>query len=266
MKRIMPMLCAVSLIATSCLSMRTINGDGNVETKQINITAYDEIETMGGSMNVQYAQTPDSGATLTVSTDRNIFDMYEMKVKDRKLIIRPRDEFRNVTFRPTTFTVTTNSATLKAVDVAGHIDFNVVSPLKAEELSFDLAGSGTINLNDTVAAGKLDVDLAGSATLNSFWLTGNQLNGDIAGSGILNLKGEMENASFDIAGSGDVRAFDLNVAKMSCDIAGSGDIKISVSKSIRASIAGSGRIEYKGNPTDISKDVSGSGSIVKIED
>ncbi len=84
-------------------------------------------------------------------------------------------------------------------------------------------------------------------------------------SGKLNLGGIIQKAYFDIAGSGTIRAFDLHVEDMKCKIAGSGDIDITANNSIDASIAGSGRIKYKGDAKDIKKSVAGSGSIKQVD-
>ena len=67
------------------------------------------------------------------------------------------------------------------------------------------------------------------------------------------------------AGSGTVRAFDCNMDELECKIAGSGDIEASVVNKIKAEIAGSGSVKYKGDPQDIQKKVMGSGKIEKVE-
>lgn len=252
------------LLMNSCFPFQRIKGDGDIITEVININDYDELQAGNTSMKIEYIQS-DEAPALTIITDRNIFDMYDIRTDGNKLKIIPKPEYKQAHFSPTEFTVITNSSGLKKVDAAGSIDFFLNSPLITENLDIDLAGSGTINLNDSVSFNTLDIDLAGSATINAFALFGQKIDGDIAGSGKLNLGGAMQKVSFEIAGSGTVRAFDLQVEDMSCSIAGSGDIEISVSNSIHADIAGSGRIKYKGNPQDIKKSVAGSGSIKQVD-
>ncbi|MDH6304897.1 hypothetical protein M2459_001634 [Parabacteroides sp. PF5-5] len=255
--------CSLVLFMNSCNPFQMIIGDGNLTTQEINIEDYNVIEA-AQTMTINYTQSEDA-PMFTVTTDQNILEMYDIRTSGNKLFIKPKDEFRRANFRPTEFTVTTRSKGLKKAEVAGSVHFNVDNTFTGDNLELDLAGSGTINLRDSVFVDILDVDLAGSATLNATYMNGRKFDGDIAGSGKLNMGGIMTEASLDIAGSGTVRAFDLQVEDLKCDIAGSGDIEISVSNSISADIAGSGRIKYKGNPQTVRKSVAGSGSIKQVD-
>ncbi|MDR1918904.1 MAG: DUF2807 domain-containing protein [Tannerellaceae bacterium] len=255
---------SVLLFLNSCFSFQIIQGDGDLLTQEIEIEDYVSIQASNSAIDITYVQS-DEAPALTVITDRNILEKYNIRVREGKLKILPKDEYEHSYFKPTKFIVTTNSTSLRKIDVAGSINFTVDKPLRTDELDIDLAGSGKVNLNDSVFVDKLDIDIAGSATLNAFALQGHSFDGDIAGSGKLNLGGQVSKATFEIAGSGDIRAFDLQVEDMKCDIAGSGNIEISVHNSIHAQIAGSGHIRYKGNPPNIKKDVAGSGSIKKID-
>jgi hypothetical protein len=259
------MACLSALLMNSCNPFHLIRGDGNLVTQELAIDDYDVIMIGGShSIKVTYVQSEDTPA-LTITTDQNIMEKYMFRVKDSKLQLKPKDEYKHITFFPTQFTVTTQSKGLKEADLAGSVTFDLDSPFTGDKLEINLAGSGTINLNDQVTVNKLDVDLAGSSTINAYKLTGKDFDGDVAGSGKINLGGSMTKATFEIAGSGTVRAFDLQVEDMKCSIAGSGDIEISVSNSISADVAGSGRIKYKGDPQTIRKEVAGSGSIKKMD-
>jgi hypothetical protein len=240
-----------------------IRGDGNLVTQELTLDDYDVIEA-SHSIKATYVQSEEAPA-LTVTTDQNIMEKYIFRVKNSRLQIKPKEEYKHANFFPTEFTVTTHSKGLRKADLAGSITFDLNSPFTGDDLEINLAGSGTINLNDQVTINKLDVDLAGSSTFNAYKLTGKDFDGDVAGSGKINLGGSMAKATFEIAGSGTVRAFDLQVEDMKCSIAGSGDIEISVSNSISADVAGSGRIKYKGDPQTIRKEIAGSGSIKKMD-
>jgi len=246
--------------------MQIIKGDGNIVTKDIPISEYTKINT-AGSIHINYSQS-DEEPFLQVTTDQNIYDIFEFIIENNNtLVIRPKKEYRrNTHIRPTEFTVNTNSRELEKAEIAGNTTFNANSPLKAEQLQLTIAGSGKINLNGLVEANKLGTEIAGSATLNAYQINAQEFKGNIAGSGTLNLGGETGKATFEIAGSGDVRAFDLQIEDMKCEIAGSGDIEAYVNNSINVSVAGSGRVKYKGNPSDIKRSIAGSGSIKKVEE
>ena len=258
------LICGLFLVS-SCIPTQTIKGDGNITTENIPVSEYDCLELEGGGMVVNYTQS-EAPEGLEIKTDRNIFEKYEFNVENHKLKIRPKKEFRKHTnFRPTEFMVTANSRNLKKLAAAGSTHVNINSPLQAEEFEAGLAGSGIIQFHDTASFTNLKIEIAGSGDFVGHKVYCEELNGDMAGSNTIVLGGTVGTAEFSIAGSGTVRAFDCNMDELECKIAGSGDIEASVVNKIKAEIAGSGSVKYKGDPQDIQKKVMGSGKIEKVE-
>lgn len=250
------------VLLPGCSMFNIVKGDGNLVTNEISIGEYDGMD-IAGSLDINYTQS-EASPGLTVTVDKNIFDMYEFKVANNTLLIQLKKEFKSSVVSPTKFVVTTNSRVLKQADLAGHVIFKTDAPLIADQLKIGMAGAGDINLNDSVKANKLHIELAGSATLNAPAVHVGSFEGEVAGSGTFNLSGSADKASFEIAGNGNVSAFGLQIADMRCEIAGNGTIEASVSTSIVAEVAGRGNIKYKGNPT-ISKEIGGIGSIEKVD-
>ena len=228
-------LCLLVIFSTTgCIPTQTIKGDGNITTENIPVSEYDCLELEGGGMVVNYTQS-DAPEGLEIKTDRNIFEKYEFNVENHKLKIRPKKEFRKHT------------------------------PLQAEEFEAGLAGSGIIQFHDTASFTNLKIEIAGSGDFVGHKVYCEELNGDMAGSNTIVLGGTVGIAEFSIAGSGTVRAFDCTMDELECKIAGSGDIEAFVVNKIKAEIAGSGSVKYKGDPQDIQKKVMGSGKIEKVE-
>lgn len=251
-------------VFNGCLSLRVVNGDGDIINQAIDLTDFEKISCGGSNIELVYVQSADP-SVLNVSTDRNIFDLYRFEVVDSILIIEPEKEYRNVVFKPTQFHIHANSVALKKMEVAGKVNASVKGPYKGEDLYLELAGSGSLNLNDSVMLNRLRVELAGSATLNTALLQVDSFHGEIAGSGTLNLGGKADQVKVEIAGSGKVRALPCEIRELDCDVAGSGNIEAYVTERIHADVAGSGKIRYKGDPV-ISKSIAGSGSVKKLEE
>jgi hypothetical protein len=262
-KAIVSILVVSLLLTGSCLSSWRIKGDGHSVTREIAISDYKAIRCHGASMKVDYTRSEDAPG-LTVTVDRNIFEMYDFSVHDGILRIEPKEEYKNTYFTPTLFTVVTNSTDLRRVDAAGKTEFTVNGPLRTEELNFTLAGSTKVDLKDSVILRKLNVDIAGSGTLNAFALQGETFGGEIAGSGNINLGGRMRKASFEIAGNSTVHAFDLQTEDAKCTIAGHGKLEISANSSIHAEIAGSGSIRYRGDARVV-KQIAGLATVRKVD-
>jgi putative autotransporter adhesin-like protein len=103
-----------------------------------------------------------------------------------------------------------------------------------------LSGSGNLVV-DGIDAGSLKVSLPGSGTLTGSG-TATRLDVTIDGSGMV---------QFTRLVAGDARAA----------VNGSGTIFLTATDSLAASVAGSGAIVYAGNPSNVTKSVSGSGAI-----
>jgi hypothetical protein len=121
-------------------------------------------------------------------------------------------------------------------------------------------GSGDLHI-DKLSGPRFESTIAGSgdlqidsAQLGSFAL-------EVAGSGDVLIAGSADEARFGVAGSGDINARNFVAKKVSVSISGSGDARVNATESIDAKVAGSGDITYSGHPRDVSRRVSGSGSI-----
>ena len=258
-------LSAILLLASGCIFMPSVRGDGNVITQTIDIADYDEIEVQGTSIIFNYSQQ-ESAPALSVTVDQNIYDLFEFKTDGEKLVIRPKERSKKqIRFRPTEFTITSNSSSLKKADMGGVKVFNLNGKFASnEKVKFSTAGSTTIELRDTVTVDQMEVSTAGQATLNANALYARVFKGEIAGKGTSNLKGAGEKADFEIAGSGKVHAFDYELSTLSCEIAGKGLIETFAKDQIDAEIAGMGTVKYKGNPS-VKVDKAGLGSVKKVD-
>jgi hypothetical protein len=65
-----------------------------------------------------------------------------------------------------------------------------------------------------------------------------------------------------IAGSGSIKAYELNTNILFATVTGSGNIRSTVNNKIKATVVGSGSVYYKGNPTYIDSNSIGSGDVI----
>lgn len=103
-----------------------------------------------------------------------------------------------------------------------------------------LSGSGNISV-EGVAAKALDVSLPGS--------------------GMLSGAGSADRLDVTVGGSGTVRFTQLVAKHVRAGVSGSGSIFVTATDSLAASVSGSGAIVYAGSPTEVTRDVTGSGAI-----
>lgn len=258
-------LSNILLLTSSCMFIPSIKGDGNVTAHTIDISDYNKIEFNAHSAVFNYSQQPEAAPALTITVDQNIFDLFDFKTEGETLVISPKDKNLKKRLRPTEFTITSNSAALKKVSMAGNGDFNVIGKLVSTgKIQMDIAGKGEIHLNDSLIADIIKFNLAGNSSVNALALKIRLLEGNIAGKGSMNLAGKGETAEISIAGNGNIEALELEVSEISCDMAGKGRLKTWANDRIVASIAGWGNLYYKGNPS-IKLDKAGIGKVKKVD-
>jgi hypothetical protein len=91
--------------------------------------------------------------------------------------------------------------------------------------------------------------------LSGFYTNGNSL--------ITIKSGNTTNFDATIIGTSIIKAFDYAVQNANIKIEGSGLVELAVANKLQAKITGSGNIYYKGNPTTIKTDITGTGKVEK---
>ncbi|RHJ82706.1 head GIN domain-containing protein [Parabacteroides sp. AM08-6] len=280
------LISCLLLIATSSFAKsRTVKGNGNLVNKEISIKDYDAIEALGG-VTIEYEQSSAS-PYLQLTIDENILPYLDIRVKGKTLSIGFKDEsddyydddddesiqinngevkYRSgLSISATKYIITTNSETLKDINLVGGCHMNINSKFKAERFNANIAGSGSINFSKPTDIHKGDFSIAGSGEINLRTFRMTNLNCSIAGGGEINLNGKADKADYSVAGGGNIYGYNCNVKKAECSVAGGGSIQVYATEQLDASTAGGGKIRYKGNPT-ISEDVVAGGSIKRYEE
>lgn len=215
---------------------KSIRGNGNMTTITRTTSDYDAIACAG---QFDYILVAGTEGKITLEGEANLLDYIVTEVKDNKLVIKTQN---HINLKPS------NNKTIK-----------ITIPFK-DLNSVSLAGSGDLWNEDVITATDLEVALAGSGDviLN---IQASNTESKVAGSGDLTLKGSTNKLIAKVAGSGDFHGFSLQSNHTDVAVAGSGDAKVVSNESLKARVAGSGDIEYRGNPKTEDTKVAGSGSI-----
>lgn len=110
-----------------------------------------------------------------------------------------------------------------------------------------------ININ-----GSCDFDVNGNFTEALF-------NIDINGNGEVTVSdGAADELKTTVNGNGEIKAFGLTAKKAVHNVNGNGKIENTVTQELRAIVNGNGTIYYKGNPTTVTSEITGSGKVIKL--
>jgi len=236
MKKITTLLLVLTFTATVNAQWfgQRVRGNGNVITKTRNVSDYDKV-AVAGSFDVKLVAGNEG--KLTIKAEENLLEYLITEVDGDKLKIKWK---KGVSIRTTKgVLVTVPFEDLEAVSLSGSGDVFTEDVIKADSFKTALSGSG-------------DIKLAVKAT---------SLSSAISGSGDIKLTGSTTRLKCSLAGSGDFHGYELTSNEAEVSIAGSGGIEIHVSENLKARVAGSGDVYYKGDPKIQDVKVSGSGTV-----
>ncbi|HMO38644.1 MAG TPA: head GIN domain-containing protein [Saprospiraceae bacterium] len=129
--------------------------------------------------------------------------------------------------------------------------------------SLRISGSGDIISENVFVIDDLDLTISGSGGMD-LALDAKDVGATISGSGNIYLEGVADALDFVVSGSGDFRCFDLAANSARINISGSGSAEVHVSEALNVRISGSGNVRYKGTPSIVNTQISGSGKVIKV--
>lgn len=241
---------------------KTINGNGNIVSQDIEVSGFHEISTsLPATVNFKVSDS----YSCTVRVDENIMEYLDIKVDDHELILKKKEQHKNINLRATEFVIEVSAPSLEDINLAGSGTLNVLSPLDEKDMEINLAGSGDVVFMQQVKTNEIELNVAGSGNIDCAELVAEELDANVAGSGDLTVKrGNVSKAEASVAGSGDI-VLTCDIDTMEANIAGSGDIKARVSGKLTYGIFGSGEIGYYGNPV-VEGDKSSRGTVTRLGD
>ena len=224
---------AIALFVNSC-QFNCVKGSGNVTSEERQFDGAQTIE-LAGSANVYV--TLDSTPSLKIEADDNVMPLITTEVKGKKLVIGSKKCY----------------SSKAPVKVYVHV---------LDLTGLSLTGSGSIEGSSVFTSNVFNISLSGSGTVD-FSLKTKSVLADLAGSGMIHMQGETENLTVDVAGSGNIDAAKLKSMSVEVSITGSGNATVYASESLDVDITGSGSVLYSGEPTEVKKNITGSGSVSK---
>ena len=213
-----------------------IKGNGNVVKQERKISKFSGLE-VGGAFQVFLTQGDEE--KLVVEADENLLDIIETKVKGGTLYISTTENIKD-------FEEMNIYLTFKELD---DMEISGACHLKGQnKFSFD----------------NLELDCSG-ASETEMKLSANSLNMDISGASNVELFGSVDKLEIDVSGASKLNAYELETAVCDAEVSGAAAVKLLVTDEISAEVSGAAKLRYKGTAALISHDVSGAGSLKKVE-
>jgi len=212
-----------------------IQGSGHQVTETRKVVDFKKID-ISGSFKVILKQ--DSSLTVTITADDNIIKHIKTPVKGDELYIKNK---RGAC-----------SAGETVITIGVH---------NLEEIS--TSGSNEVSSNGMLVTKDLSIGMSGDSKIT---LTLNAANVTTGGSGSseINLTGQASSHKVDFSGDGKLSAYGFIVGDYDIETSGSSDCQVNVLHKLHVSTSGSSTIKYKGNPSNVTNDNSGSSDVKKV--
>jgi hypothetical protein len=223
------------LIIVSCNVIGEM-GSGNVIREERKVSSFSGIDVSGAFDVILIQGTTPS---LFVEADDNLMNLIRTEVRDNILVIDNKKPISH----SKSLKVFITFSDLKSIDLSGAVDIMSQGKLTLADLA--ISGSGA-------SEGKLEMDVQ-------------RLKIGCSGGSKLKLTGSAKDVDVDASGAVDLFAFDFPAETYKLSISGAGKADINVSKELNVDISGAATVHYKGNPSKNVQDISGAGSVKKVD-
>jgi hypothetical protein len=230
---------AFFLYACNFIAGKRVDGSGNVTTQDRAVTGFSAVQSSG-----PFDVYLSSGTTQTVRVEAedNLQSYIETKLEGNELDIETKDGYRLHPNKPVKIYISSPDFTKVRLSGSGDIiSQNRIAG--TEKIALGVSGSGNI---------KVDLDAPA-------------VEAEMSGSGNINLSGLAKRFEGGLSGSGNISAMDLKTEEATIRISGSGNADVFASEKLHVKVTGSGDVRYKGGAQQVSSNITGSGSVKKLD-
>jgi hypothetical protein len=123
------------------------------------------------------------------------------------------------------------------------------------------SGACEVKIEGTLNAPSLKIELSGASDLTGKINVSDKLDAHLSGASDLSLTGIADNATIDVNGASEMKAYDFTTSNCKIEASGASSVQITVDKELSANVSGASNVRYKG--TGMIRDIktSGAGSI-----
>ena len=218
-------LTAGILLTTAAVAQKqereTLEGNGNLVTKEIAVTSFSEIKASGV---YELRLSQGSKESVKIEADENLQDLFGVKNEGNKLVIDTK-KMNNINLKSKNkMRVYVTFKSIKNLEISTVGNVTSDDKLTFDDLQFRNSSVGHVELNMT--ANKLDMD--------------NKSVGDVK------LSGKAQNAVLVNNGVGSIKAGDFLVQTMNIENTGVGNAEVNAEKELKVKDSMLGKVKNKG--------------------
>ncbi|WP_160164075.1 head GIN domain-containing protein [Nafulsella turpanensis] len=236
-KGLLTAISGVFLLLPACDKGIHETGNGTITSEIRNVGPFSALEVEG-----EYEIVLQEGTNprVAIETDENLHKYIEAVVEGNTLTIKNVEEIE--ASEGTKLLIT--YLDLHEVKIGGAAKIFNEGMLETDELRIVVEGAGLLDLGLQV----------------------NELNLRLGGAGSINLYGEAEEQRLELSGAGSLDALELESERCEIYLSGFGSAGVFVTESLEAEVSGVGGIRVKGDPENISSEITGLGGVTRIKE
>lgn len=224
------------LILSSCSRFDCERGKGSITSSEKSISSFSDLKVSG---DFEVILKQGDNYTCTVMAYENLHDIIEVRNSGRALKVNTRKCAKS----DEKIKIYVSAPDISYIHLTGAVKAYTENNFKLEDLKLKSSGASSIEL--AIETKKLDIDISGASDVKLIGIT--------------------KALTFDVSGAGHLNASQLKANSANISISGSGDCSVNVVEVLKASVSGSGNVNYTGSPSKVDTKISGSGNISKLD-
>ena len=259
---IIVLVLMVSLLtATGCLGcwglvpgdVGAVVGSGKLETREMDYSGFTRLD-VGSAFEVDIARADSYRVSITA--DDNLFQYLDVKQRGETLHIGLKQPWRYVR---TTRKATITMPDLYGLELSGASRGKVSGFSSSHSLELDVSGASSLEI-DSLEAGDTKLDISGASKVTGSIETAN-CEFNLSGASRVELEGSANDIDIEASGASRTELAGFRVNNADVELSGASSGAVTVSGSLDVDLSGASRLDYYGNPSLGSVDVSGSSKL-----
>lgn len=263
----------LAALLTLTANAETVKGNGKIVTKDMDIHPYEAVkidmsltnnngswkrlfQSGNAPVETHFNYRVDDKTTLQITIDENLYELLEVKVDDKTLLIKARKDYE---LAPTKFDLKGSSERLTSVDLSGNTIFTIESDLRDDRFAADLSTGCQLRSEKKLHAKECVIDASTGCVVNLSGMDCERLAVDASTGCTLELGGKAKVTSLDASTGSTVNAAKLQTETTNCDASTGSSISVHATLALNADATLGSTVKYTGDPiTKIDTSLGGS--------
>lgn len=232
MKNSILSLFLILLSTSACSRFSSVQGDGNVVNKPIEVKSFSGIHA-SGAFDIEYFVSNNYRVELDM--DKNLLEFAEVEVKSGILEI----------------------GFSRGIENPKKLGVKIYAP-KLDDIQ--LSGACRLTNNESFQTEKMNIDLSGASALELNFIA-NYMFVNNSGASRTTLKGQADEVRIDLSGASNIDASNMKINELELNTTGASQARVWAVSKLNLIASGASRVLYKGEPVKLKTEVTGAANV-----